>query len=417
MKEIKYKIYTLGCKVNQYDSFDLERKLKKIGFKSVEKWADIVFVNTCSVTKTAIIKDNRMASKARQENPEAKIVFMGCYPKSYREEIKSDDFDLIWGVGDFDKLIKTILNFNFSTQNQPPMTKFKEEKSDKTRYFIKVQDGCEQFCSYCVIPYNRGKLQFKKRLEVIKEIKEVVSGGCGEIVLSGIHLGLYGYQRIGGVLKKEDSLVGLIQEIIKIEGIKRIRLSSIESMEISDDLIKIIKNEKKICKHLHIPLQSGCDKILKAMNRPYSRNEFEKKIIQIKKEIPDIAISTDVIVGFPSETEDDFIMTCDFVKKMKFSKLHVFSFSAHEKTPAFKMLNQIKKSEVAVRSKVLRDIGEKLQKEFQDKFKGKKLEILVEGKKNNGRFGKTEYYFDVKICSDIIDGKKIKRGDIIEIVL
>ncbi len=396
MAKPKFKIYTLGCKVNQYDSSDLCRKMISAGFDLVDKQACIAIINTCCVTQTAIHKCKRMINKARKENPKAKIVVMGCWSVAYRDEVEKLDADFVWGVGELDKLIIKIQHLcEFPEILHSAIAQFRMTKSDRSRYFIKIQDGCEQFCSYCIIPYTRGKLRSRPITEVINEVKQAIEAGYREVVLCGIHLGLYltpnPSPRTG-----EGRLAGLIKKLIKIKDLGRIRLSSIEVTEVSDELIKLMAANKKICKHLHIPLQSGCDKILKSMNRPYDKNYFENKIRKIRKAMLDITVTTDVIVGFPDETEKDFKETYNFVKKIKFSRLHVFPFSVHEKTLAFKMSGKAKKEEIEKRAKKLRGLGKNLEDDYRKKFIGRELDVLVENRKSNNFKGKTEYYFDIE---------------------
>ena len=387
----KVKIYTLGCKVNQYDSAKLLRLLQIAGFDLVKNNADVAIINSCAVTKTAISKGQRMINKARKENPKAKIVLMGCWSEIYREKIKHDQIDLIWGVGEHQKLVKKISNIfskNKLLSSRSKTTNF-VINDDRSRYFIKIQDGCEQFCSYCIIPYTRGKLKSRSEKEILKEIEIAVDAGYREVVLCGIHLGLY-------KIKIKKGLVDLLQKIIKISKLDRVRLSSIEVTEVDDKLIKLIKTNKKICNHLHIPLQSGSDKILKLMNRPYSVGYFAKKIKQIRRLIPNIAITTDVIVGFPSETKNDFKDTCNFVKDIGFSRLHVFPFSAHEKTPAAEMTGQLDKKTKLDRARELRKIGVKLKTQYEKGFKNKIHEIIIESVIDNKIKGLNQYYFQIE---------------------
>ncbi|MFH0955891.1 MAG: radical SAM protein [Candidatus Falkowbacteria bacterium] len=453
---VKIKIYTLGCKVNQYDSGKLARELAQTGFLLVNKNADIAIINSCAVTKTAMIKSGHMIKIARKENPRAKITLAGCWPKVY--EIKNVDADFV--AGGIKKLIKQINNQYLKRPETASPVNAGLAMTDRARYFIKIQDGCEQFCSYCIIPYARGKLKSREEGEIIIEIKQAVKAGYNEIVLSGIHLGLYqsvipayepesriqrGKQvsaapatlcsqggrglRIPTTLKlwrtnkpamtnyncapRNDNLVNLIKKIIKIKNLGRIRLSSIEITEVTDEMIKLMRESNKICKHLHIPLQSGSDKILKLMNRPYDAKYFAERIKQIRRAVPDIAITTDVIVGFPGETEKNFRDTEKFIKQIKFSRLHVFPFSAHVKTPAAKFPGQVQEKIKARRAKILRELSIKLAEDFKKKFKGKELEIVVEQIKQNKIIGKTEYYFDVEINREKIKNIKFKIGEVL----
>ena len=397
MKNIKFKIYTLGCKVNQYDSRLLQALLEQTGFKSVDKNSDLVVINTCNVTQGAARKSKRMISKALKENPGAKLVIMGCVVEVKRPEIEKLGADLVWGTGKTEDLAREILKlFNLGRKKTFTLSIVSE---DRARYFLKVQDGCEQFCSYCIIPYTRGKLKSRSSRDIIKEVKQAVAAGFSEIILSGIHLGLYGAEKEG----KYD-LADLLEEIIRIKGLGRVRLSSIEVTEIPGKLIKLLKESEKICNHLHISLQSGSDKILSLMNRPYDTKYFKEKIKEIRKEIPEIAISTDVIVGFPGETKADFKTTYNFIKKMEFSRLHVFPFSAHPGTPAFNLSGKVLPKEKKRRADVLRNLGKDLESQYRNKFKGKELEVIIENQKNGKITGKTEYFFEIKFRQkDIID--------------
>ncbi len=403
MKDVNYKIYTLGCKVNQYDSALISQVLQSYGFCKADKDADLVIINTCAVTQKAISKDKRMINRARRENPKAKIVVFGCWPRVYSSLIKLDNVDYIFGTGEFDKLFKTIKTIYKikKSLNLPDIV-----ATDRTRYFLKVQDGCEQFCSYCVIPLARGKLKSRPVKEIIKEAKNVIKHNYKEIVLTGIHLGLYGKKGRGNF--KYD-LADLIKKILALPGLGRLRLSSIEITEVDDKIINLLKKDKKLCPHLHIPLQSGSNKILKLMNRPYTKDYFKKQINKIRKAVPNIAISTDIIVGFPGETDQDFKETCRFAKEIGFSRIHVFSFSAHPMAPAFHFPNKVKEEVISKRSKILRSIGEKLERSFKNKFKNKVLEVLVERQENNYLVGRSEYYFEIKFKpEDIVDNYQNK---------
>lgn len=395
-----FKIYTLGCKVNQYDSSDLCEKLISAGFAMTNKNTDIAIINTCCVTKTAIHKCKRMINKARKENPKAKIVVMGCWPVAYKDEVEKLDVDLIWGVGELNELAQQIPNFKLQITNKSQITNLKLQKN-RSRYFIKVQDGCEQFCSYCIIPWTRGKLRSRSMQEIIEEVKQAIEIGYREVVLCGIHLGLYGYAGTRHCLVHRmkgqgNTLFALLEQLVKIKDLGRVRLSSIEVTEVNNELIKLMATNKKICKHLHIPAQSGCDKILKLMNRPYNAKYFKNKVRNIRQSMPDCAITADVIVGFPGETEKDFKETYDFVKKIQFSRLHVFPFSAHKKTPAAKMDQKVSGHEIKIRADRLKKLGTKLESDYRKKFVGKDLEVVAESVSENKIKGKTEYYFDVE---------------------
>ncbi len=403
-----YKIYTLGCKVNQYDSSLLKTLLNYYGYEEVSGDADFAIVNTCTVTKNAVHKDSRMINLAKKENPGAKLLLMGCLLRVENKIERRDEVSSFSRNIDPEKIFEDFSLKKFKNKEKI----FSEDFAnfDKTRYFIKIQDGCEQFCSYCIIPYTRGKMKSRKVEEIKEEIEKAINRGYREIVLSGIHIGLFGREKNN---IEKTSLSELLREIIKIEGEYRLRISSIEITELSDDLIDLISNSDKICNHLHISLQSGSDDVLRGMNRPYNTEYFEKRINKIRELIPDIAISTDLIVGFPGESDELFNETINFVKKISFSKLHVFSFSAHEKTVAFKMKNKVNLEKIKERSQIMRKISDNLEKEFKDKYKNRKIEALIQKEKDDYCTGKSEFYFDIKVNKDDLEGKCVV-GNIIE---
>jgi len=432
MARIKYKIYSLGCKVNQYDGDKMGGLLKSAGFILTKDDADLAIVNSCAVTASAMAKSRAMIKKARQENPRAKIILAGCWPRA--ERMKKDNFvDLIW-TGKEDNFLKKLKEeFRIDKPRLKNNLAFSIHHlalgNDRSRYFLKIQDGCEQFCSYCIIPYTRGKLQSRPMAEVVAEAEAAVKAGWQEIVLNGIHLGLYGIEHVKipsreGCPRRADgvglfpTLLILLKKLVKIEGLKRIRLSSIEVTEVGDELIKFIAEEKKMCRHLHIPLQSGSDKILSLMKRPYDLKFFADKIKKLRKKMPDIAISTDVIVGFPGETDKDFIAVKNFIKKIKFSRLHVFSFSAHERTAAFKLPNRVKPEIIKQRSEILRKLSDELASAYEKKFAGKILEVVVEQNRSSrtGKLkgekikGKTQYYFDIYFDKKDIISKLVEEN-------
>jgi len=399
-KNINFKIYTLGCKINQYDSASLKNFLIKKGFKKGSENLDIIIINSCSVTKVAIHKAQKLMSSLKKEFSKAKIVLIGCWPRVYTN-LKEDRADLIWfGKSDnwenfFLEIEKTFfsdLAKNNSCQNNQKEKTLKTI-GDRSRYFIKVQDGCSQFCSYCVIPFTRGPLKSRKVEDILSEIKSACQTGYQEIVLSGIHLGLYGVDFKDGQI----NLFYLLKKILEVDHSFRIRLSSIEINELSDDILELTaKSKGRICPHFHISLQSGSDKILKLMNRPYNTSYFEERIKKIRELIPDASISTDVIVGFPGEDENDFVDSYNFCQKMFFAKIHVFSFSAHEKARAYYFPNQNNLAIIKERSKKLRALSLDMEKKHLDFILSKAsfLDVLVD--KNSGLIvkGKTQYYFD-----------------------
>jgi len=436
----KFKIYTLGCKVNQYDSGVLAAKLKAADFRWVKNNASLAIVNTCAVTQTAIRKDRKMIAKARKENPKARIIVAGCWPKVYKEadSEKSKNTVIVRSERGLEKTIGEFCGRDMGNDNRTDgrgQVKDDEAMScakvisanDRARYSIKIQDGCEQFCSYCIIPYARGKMKSRPMAEVLKEIEVAVERGYGEVVLCGIHLGLYGKdfrnEKLGaGEKMRNVNLAGLLKKVVEVKNLRRVRLSSIEITEVSDELIRLMANSAKrggvkkacakICRHLHIPLQSGSDKILKLMNRPYTAAYFRKRAEEIRKKMPDLALTTDVIAGFPGETERDFNETYKFIEKMKFSRLHVFPFSTHEKTPAAKLAGRVNDEVKAERVGRLKRLSEKLCEYYRKKMGSRELDLLVERKLDKGTYlGKSEYYFDVIFSSRDIKGKDFENDD------
>jgi threonylcarbamoyladenosine tRNA methylthiotransferase MtaB len=368
--------------------------------------ADFIIINTCAVTRTAIRKAEKMILCAQKENPDSELFIIGCWPEVYRQDVEKKFCANIFGVAETDKIIdifkEKIQTKNIVKKNNASVS----EVVNRARYTVKIQDGCEQFCSYCIIPYTRGKLRSREEADIIREVENVIKNGYKEIVLSGIHLGLYGVN--GGT-----ALLLLLEKLVRLPGLGRIRLSSIEVREVSSALIDLIADTDKLCNHLHIPLQSGCDKILKLMNRPYDLKYFVDKIKEIRKKIPLASITTDVIVGFPGETNDDFDKTLAFVKKMKFSRLHVFPFSAHERTPAAKMENKLSREVIKKRADALRKLGNVLKKKYEKQFDNMPVAIVLENKKHGFYSGKSEYYVSYKFSSEEFKDKNCQVGDII----
>ncbi|MDD3711230.1 MAG: tRNA (N(6)-L-threonylcarbamoyladenosine(37)-C(2))-methylthiotransferase MtaB [Patescibacteria group bacterium] len=427
---IIFQISTLGCKVNQYDSAVLKNLLLSGNFILAKnnKDLDLVIINSCSVTKTAISKSRRLINYYKKKYPKSKIVLIGCWPKVYQVKNISSDLkvDLVLEERDLKKVSKSIEKIFFpnlkSSFRDNKRNKNKQDNfycsnkinsiEDRSRYFIKVQDGCRQFCSYCIIPLARGPLLSRSSSDIVREITLAVKSGFSEIVLSGIHLGLYGQD----FSFKKENLYSLLLKILKIKNIGRVRLSSIEVTEISDDLIELIFKNRKMCRHLHIPLQSGSAKILQLMNRPYTNKYFLNKINKIRKKIPNIAISTDIIVGFPGEGVKEFRETYNFSKNIKFSKIHVFSFSAHEKTPAYFLPNHVDSFDIKSRSVKLRSLSLKSEKKYQQEivFQYKKnkenINLLIEGFSGDKLRAKTEFYFDLFLPEKKIINKYNKEG-------
>ena len=343
---MKVGFYNLGCKVNAYETEFLINEFKKKGYEIVDfnDKADIYIINTCSVTNASDQKSRKVIRSACK-NKDAIIVVMGCYSQMKSEVVKDiEGVSIVLGNKDKSKVVELVEAYikdkeNFQDIYDLTNTEFEDMFLDNfenhTRAFVKIQDGCNNFCSFCIIPYARGNVRSKKKEFVLDEVKALVKNGYKEVVLTGIHTGHYGQDL------KEYNFSDLLKELEEIEGLERIRISSIEIVELDDEFLEVLKNSKKIVDHIHIPLQSGCDKTLKEMNRRYDMKFYIDRINKIRKIRPNMAITTDVIVGFPGETEEDFNITKENIKKIEFVELHVFPYSKREGTKAASMPNQV----------------------------------------------------------------------------
>ena len=397
---MKVKGISLGCKVNTYEIEYVLSSFKKHGYEIVDndEKADIYIINTCSVTNTSDAKSRKVINKVIRENEKACIVVMGCMIEANRDYI-NDNVNIVIGNKDKNKVVEMVEDYLKNKNNIRKLYQdFDSEFEDmfitdmpgRTRAFVKIQDGCENFCSYCIIPYTRGKCRSKKKDIVLNEINTLVSNGYKEVVLTGIHTGHYGEDG-------EISFSKLLNEIVKIKGLERLRISSIEITELNEDFLSVLKNNEVIVSHLHIPLQAGSDKILKLMNRKYDKDYFKNKIKEIRNIRPDISITTDIIVGFPGEDDIDFQETCDFAKEIGFSKIHVFPYSRRSGTKADLMPNQIDEKIKKERVNKLIEISNELEKKYLDSFIGKNVLVLVEQVKENKSIGHTGNYLKVEI--------------------
>lgn len=417
-----FNIITLGCKVNAYESEMMKELLLKDGYKEESIHPDIVIINTCSVTNMADSKSKKMVRRFKRENPDTILVVCGCSSQNNQSIYEEMDISILLGNKDKSKIV-SILNEYLQTKKR--YTKFYNEKlyefenmkvdqfTSHTRAFVKIQDGCNNYCSYCIIPYVRGNIRSKDFKEAVDEIKTLVDNHHQEIVLTGINTGAYGEGT-------PYDLTDLIQEISKIENLKRIRISSIEITELNDKFLNELKNNPKICDHLHIPLQAGSDPILKKMNRKYDLNTYFKKIEEIRKIRPQINISTDVIVGHPYETEDLFATTINTCQKLKFAKIHVFPYSKRDGTPSSRMEYQVSEEEKKRRSKSLIALSNTLEKEYAHLFLGKEVEVLIEEQFENKSVGHTSNYLKIEVEKKLkpntfykvtVDEKNLKIND------
>lgn len=399
---MKAAIHTLGCKVNIYESEYIINILKENGYQIVDfdSKADIYIINTCTVTNTSDKKSEKMIKRARKQNKDAIIIAMGCHA-----QIKGDniDADIIIGNKDKSKIISLIEEYQenknkikriYNLDNVSFEDMYISSFNSHTRAFVKIQDGCDAFCSYCIIPYARGPIRSKDPKTVIKEITSLVENGYKEIILTGIHTGKYG-KDINYTFEQ------LLKEIIKIKNLYRIRISSIEINELTDPILNLIKDNKIIAKHLHIPLQSGSDKILKLMDRKYDLKFYKDRIEKIRKMIKDVSITTDLIVGFPNEDEKDMEDTLKFIKEIKFTKIHTFPYSKREGTKAASMENQIDETIKRKRVKTVLELSDQLEQDFYQSKLNETEEVIIEQTKDGKSYGYTSNYIKVEINSPL----------------
>lgn len=377
--------HTLGCKVNQYETESIWQLFKKNGYEQVdfEDIADVYVINTCTVTNTGAKKSRQIIRRAINRNPDAVIAVTGCYAQTSTTEVLDiPGVDIVIGNQGRDKIVEYVEEY---ISKRKPINAVKDimktkdfeeldvpEFSDRTRASLKIQEGCNNFCTFCIIPWARGLLRSRKPENVIKQAEQLVAAGYKEIVLTGIHTGGYGEDL------EDYSLAQLLWDLDKVDGLKRIRISSIEASQIDDDILKVLQNSNKVVRHLHIPLQAGDDEILAAMKRKYSTNEYKEKIKEIRRVMPDIAITSDVIVGFPGESESNFINGYNFIKEIGFSELHVFPYSKRTGTPAAKMEKQIPEHVKHERVQKLIELSNQLKREYASNFLGKELEVIPE---------------------------------------
>ena len=413
-------IYNLGCKVNTYESNIMTERLENAGFSLTDdlKKADIAIVNTCTVTNTADNKSLKMLRQIRRENENIILVAVGCLVQVNKEVLKEKaDVDIAIGNVGKSKIVEIINEYlknhekinNIVDIMHSGFEDMKLNNFDKTRAFVKIQDGCNNFCSYCIIPYSRGNVRSKKKETVFDEIKELIKNGHQEIVLTGIHTGHYGSEF------KDYDFSDLLSDILKIDGLLRLRISSIEVVELTDKFLNVLKNNKILVDHLHIPLQAGSNQILKLMNRRYDLNYYENKIAEIRKIRPNISISTDVIVGFPQETEELFNETVATVKRIGFSKIHVFPYSRRKGTKADLMNGQIDEKIKKERSRILVDVSKELEIEYMNKFLNQEVEFIPETYKDGFIYGHTGNYLNIKMLGSTSDLKLLKKCKIKEL--
>jgi threonylcarbamoyladenosine tRNA methylthiotransferase MtaB len=412
---MKVAFSTLGCRVNVYESEAMAEKFIREGYEVVDasEAADVYVINTCTVTNMGDKKSRQIISRARRLNENATVAVVGCYSQIAPKEVSEiPGVDVVLGTrnkGDVVYYVNKARDEGKSQVHVEGVLKNKkfeelniEEYQDKTRAFLKIQDGCNRFCTYCIIPYSRGSVCSKDPKKVLEEVNKLAEHGFKEIILSGIHTASYGLDLEGSV-----NLIDIIEEIEKVEGIERIRIGSIEPAFFTPEVIEKIKKFKKLCPHFHLSLQSGCDATLKRMNRRYTAKEYADSVNLLRETMPDVSITTDVIVGFPGETEEEFNETYEFLKNIKLTKTHVFKYSPRKGTKAADMQDQLDGSIKENRSKLLIELSNKNEKEFIEKFIGKEMDALIEAevKGKDGIYeGYTRNYIKVQVpctCADV----------------
>lgn len=390
MKSIAF--YTLGCKVNQADTASMEAIFRAAGYQVVpfNEQAQVYLINTCVVTNEGQRKSRNIINRAVRNHPLSLVVVTGCYPQTSPEEVKAiEGVDVIIGNQERGRIVELVEQALAAkedrvldnVQKMTVDTRFEElgvgTETDKTRAFLKIQEGCNQYCTYCIIPYARGPLRSRSLESIKEEVAKLVKAGYKEVVLIGIHLGCYGKELVQQG-KPRLTLCDAVKAALSVEGMERIRLGSLESVEVDPELLKLMAVEPRLCRHLHLPLQSGCDSVLQAMHRPYDTAKFAQLLADIRNVLPDVAITTDVIVGFPGESEEDFLETMAFAKKCKFAKMHIFPYSMRKGTPAAAMTNQVPNSIKDERAARLAALDKEMLLEAMEALVGTEQEVLFE---------------------------------------
>ena len=407
-KSKKVAFVTLGCKVNQYESNAMAQKFIDNNYEicDIENNPDIIIVNTCTVTNIADRKSRQLLRKSKETNPNAVVVACGCYVQVAKDKVDSiEEIDISIGNSEKKDIVQIVENYINQNEMINEIIDVNKEKdfsemglitfTEKTRATIKIQDGCNNFCTYCLIPYARGRVRSRNKENIIKEVEEIAKKGIQEIVITGIHIASYGLD-----FSYNYRMIDLLVDLNKIEGIKRIRLGSLEPSLITDEFTKRLSKLDKICNHFHLSLQSGCDETLKRMNRKYTTSEFRQVVDRLRKAFKDVNLTTDIIVGFPGETEEEFEKTYEFLKEIKFYKMHIFKYSPREGTPASKMPNQVDGKIKEERSQKLIELSDKNQDEYNKIYFSKPQEVLFEEQKDGIWTGYTSNYVKVTYQSN-----------------
>lgn len=440
----KVAFHTLGCKVNQYETNAMIQQFLAKGYQLVNfnEFADVYVINTCTVTNMADKKSRQMLRKVKELNKDSIVVATGCYAQVAADNVaKIDEIDIVLGndekkeivefvetfrvrnvLNDFDgdnceknvdNALENILNKRklVSVSDINKSTEYLEFGTvlhlETTRAVIKIQDGCNNFCSYCIIPYARGRIRSRCKASILNEIKEIVKLGIKEVVLTGIHIASYGKDKNDGYY-----LIDLLEDINKIEGLERLRLGSLEPLIITEEFCERLGKVDKICEHFHLSLQSGCDTTLKRMNRKYLTSDFRKCVDLLRKTFKEVSLTTDIIVGFPGETDEEFIETFEFLKEIKFFKMHVFKYSRRNGTVAASMKGQIDEKVKDERSKKLIELSNANEQEYLNEYLDKPVEVLFEEEKNGEWIGHTKNYLTVKVDAKLLNEKYFDRDEL-----
>lgn len=402
---IRVSFYTLGCKVNQYETNGMIQKFQEAGYEIVDMdkdISDICIVNTCTVTNMSDRKSRHALRKIKEKNPKSIIVATGCYAQVAKDELeKMPEIDIVIGNDEKKEIIQYIEKFlkeRIKIIEIDDISKQKEfvdlgqiTYTEKTRAVVKIQDGCNQFCSYCIIPYARGRVRSRKAESIVQEITEIAKKGIKEVVITGIHISSYGRD-----FQNENGLIELLEKINQINGIHRIRLGSLEPKIMTEEFVQRLVKLEKVCHHFHLSLQSGCDEVLKRMNRKYTTEQFRTIVERLRKAYKDVILTTDIIVGFPGETDEEFNKTYEYLKEIKFYKMHVFPYSPRKGTVAAGMQNQVGGNIKEQRSKTLIELSNSNQKQYNEQYIGKEVEVLFEDRENEFYKGHTQNYILVK---------------------
>ena len=408
--------YTLGCKVNQYETNAMEQQFIKNGYKVVDHhdFADIYVVNTCTVTNIAERKSRQMLRRVKDINKDAILVVCGCYAQVAKEELeKIPEIDIILGINEKNNIVEIVEDYIKKQANKEEIVSDVSNQNEfldfgdvtyteKNRAVVKVQDGCNMFCTYCIIPYARGRIRSRKIENVVSEITKIAKLEIKEVVITGIHVASYGKD-----FEEDIGLIDLLEAINKIDGIERIRLSSIEPNIIDEEFVKRLSKLEKICHHFHLSLQSGCDETLKRMNRKYTTKKYKEAVDLLRSYFPDVNFTTDVIVGFPGETEEEFNATYKFLEEIKFYRMHVFKYSKRRGTVAEKMPNQIDGNIKEERSNKLIELSNKNEDEYNKTYIGKDVDVLFEEYENGYYRGYTSNYMMVNVPGKKEDEEKL----------